>query len=180
MAEQQLDHTLALLARTPPTLDAWLRNLPEIWTHRDEGSGTWSAAGVVGHLVHAERTNWIPRLKTLLQFGVSRPFAAFDRLGHEREIQERSLPALLDEFARLRASSVADVRELDLREADFMRTGTHPAFGSVTLHQLLAAWAVHDLTHIHQISRVLAHQYRQAVGPWSEYLGVLKTRQPRT
>jgi hypothetical protein len=174
MPEQQLDYTLALLARTPSTLDAWLRDLPEMWTHLDEGPGTWTAIGVVGHLVHAERTNWIPRLKTLLQFGELQPFAPFDRLGHERDVQERSLAALLGEFTRLRAASLAEIRELNLRDTDFTRTGSHPAFGSVTLAQLLAAWAVHDLTHIHQISRVLAHQYREAVGPWSEYLGVLK------
>lgn len=178
MPEPHLDHTLTLLARTPSTLDAWLRDLPGMWTHRDEGPHTWSAVGVVGHLVHAERTNWIPRLKTLLQFGESRLFEPFDRLGHEREIQERPLGALLEEFARLRAASLREVRELNLRDADFTQTGTHPAFGPVTLAQLLAAWAVHDLTHIHQISRVLAHQYREAVGPWSEYLGVLKSRQP--
>jgi uncharacterized damage-inducible protein DinB len=178
MPEQQLDHTLSLLARTPATLNAWLRDLPDIWTHRDEGPDTWNAVGVVGHLVHAERTNWIPRLKTLLQFGASRPFEPFDRLGHEREMQERSLAALLEEFARLRHASLAEVRELNLRDADFTRTGTHPAFGPVTLAQLLAAWVVHDLTHIHQISRVLAHQYREAVGPWGEYLDVLKSRQP--
>ena len=178
MREQQLEHTFALLARTPSTLDAWLRDLPDMWTHRDEGPGTWNATGVVGHLVHAERTNWIPRLKTLLQFGESRPFEAFDRLGHERETRERSLAALLEEFARLRAASLAEVRELNLGRADFTRTGTHPAFGPVMLAQLLAAWAVHDLTHIHQISRVLAHQYREAVGPWSEYLGVLKALAP--
>ena len=178
MPEPQLDHTLGLLARTPSTVDAWLRDLPDMWTHRDEGPGTWSVIGVMGHLVHAERTNWMPRLRTLLQFGASRPFEPFDRLGHEREMQEGSLAALLEEFGRLRTASLAEVRELNLRDADFTRTGTHPAFGPVTLAQLLAAWAVHDLTHIHQISRVLAHQYRAAVGPWSEYLGVLKSRQP--
>jgi hypothetical protein len=141
---------------------------------RSEGDKTWTAFDVVGHLIHADRTDWIPRAKTILQFGDSRPFAAFDRLGHLRESEGKSLRQLLDEFARVRAGSVTELRNLNLLPEDLERRGLHPALGTVTLSQLLATWAAHDLTHLHQISRIMAHQYRKAVGPFSAYLGVLQ------
>ena len=172
--EHNLSETIALLIRTPAALNALLRDLPETWTHRNEGESTWSVFGIVGHLIHAERTDWIPRAKFLLQFGETLPFPPFDRLGHVRESQGKSLPQLLDEFARVRSESLGQLRGLNLQPEDLPRRGCHPAFGSVTLAQLLATWAAHDLTHLHQISRVMAHQYSQAVGPWSAYLGVLR------
>ena len=171
--EQNLEHTIALLARTPATLDALLRDLPESWTLGDEGEGTWSPREVVGHLVFNERTDWMPRLRRVLESGESRAFEPFDRAGHKVEMQGKTLPELLDELARARAESLRELRALDLRQEDLARSGRHPAFGRVTLSQLLAAWVAHDLTHLHQVSRALAHQYRQAVGPWSRYLGVL-------
>ena len=169
-----LDHTIALLSRTPAALDALLRGLPEALTLSNEGEKTWTAFDVVAHLIHAERTDWIPRAKTILQFGDTQPFAPFDRLGHLRESQGKSLGELLDEFARVRAENVAELRKLNLQPKDLARPGRHPALGVVTLSELLATWAAHDLTHLHQISRILAHQYRDAVGPFSEYLGVLQ------
>lgn len=169
-----LPDTIALLARTPAALNALLRDLPETWTHRNEGENTWSPFDVVGHLIHGERTDWIPRAKLILQFGETRAFDPFDRWGHVRECQGKSLGQLLDEFARLRSQNLAELRALDLQPQDFDRRGTHPSLGAVTLSQLLATWAAHDLTHLHQISRVMAHQYREAVGPWSAYLGVLQ------
>jgi hypothetical protein len=173
MMEHNLPHTISLLARTPAALNALLRDLPETWTLRSEGENTWSAFDVVGHLIHGERTDWIPRARILLEFGETRVFEPFDRHGHVREIQDKSLAQLLDEFARLRSESLGQLRALNLRPEDFDRRGRHPALGVVTLSELLAAWVAHDLTHLHQISRVMAHQYRQAVGPWSAYLGVL-------
>lgn len=172
--QHDLQDTLALLARTPTTLDAFLRNLPETWTHRNEGEKTWSVFDIVGHLIHGERTDWMPRARMILQIGENKAFEPFDRLAQERESQGKSLAELLDEFALLRAQSLDQLRDLNLRPRDLARRGRHPALGVVTLSQLLAAWAVHDLTHLHQISRVMADQSREAVGPWGKYLGVLQ------
>ncbi len=172
--EQSLQDTTALLARTPAALDALLRDLPEAWTMRNEGAGTWSAFDVIGHLIHGERTDWLPRAKMILQFGETRAFEPFDRRGQERESAGKSLAQLLDEFTRWRSQGLAELRAMNLQPTDLERRGLHPALGNVTLAQLLATWAVHDLTHLHQISRVMAHQYDAAVGPWHAYLGVLK------
>jgi hypothetical protein len=171
--EQNLENTISLLARTPTALNALLRDLPEAWTIRNEGENTWSVFDVIGHLIHGERTDWMPRAKIILQFGEEQPFEPFDRLAQMRESEGKSLPQLLDEFAAVRSQNVTGLRALNLQAADLARRGRHPALGAVTLAQLLATWATHDLTHLHQISRVMAHQYRDAVGPWREYLGVL-------
>jgi len=172
--QHDLQHTVALLTRTPATLNTLLRDLPQIWTHQNEGENTWGAFDVVGHLIHCEHTDWLPRVKLLLQFGESQTFAPFDRLGHQRAVQGKSLGQLLDEFAHLRTKNLDELRALNLQPADLERRGQHPVFGSVSLSALLATWAAHDLTHLHQISRVMAHQYRETVGPWSAYLGVLQ------
>ena len=172
--EFKLDQTIALLERTPGTLSALLRDLPGAWTLSKEGGTTWSAFDVVGHLIHGDRTDWVPRAKWILQYGESQPFEPFDRLGQVQASAGKSLPALLDEFATARSESLRELRGLRLAAADFERRGLHPALAAVTMSQLLATWAVHDLSHLHQISRTLAHQYREAVGPWSVYLGVLQ------
>ena len=172
--EHNLQHTISLLTRTPVALNALLRDLPETWTFRNEGENTWSAFDVVGHLIHGERTDWMPRARMVLQVGETRTFESFDRWGHLRESQGKSLGQLLDEFARLRSENLGYLRALKLRQEDLDLRGRHPSFGVVTLSELLATWAAHDLTHLHQISRVMAHQYRKAVGPWSTNLGVLK------
>lgn len=171
--EQNLQHTIALLTRTPAALNALLRDLPQALTSSNEGGNTWNAFDVVGHLVYAERADWMPRVKMILQFGESKTFEPFDRLGQVRQSQGKSLAQLLDEFARLHSMNLEELRALNLREPDLERRGRHPSLGAVTLSQLLATWAGHDLTHLHQLSRILAHQYREAVGPWSAYLGVL-------
>lgn len=168
-----LDHTLALLRRTPAVLDALLRDLPDEWTLANEGRDTWTATDIVGHLIHGERTDWMPRVKTILEHGETRTFEPFDRLAQERESRPRSLGEWLDEFAALRSANLSALGALHLEPSDLERAGRHPTFGTVTLSQLLATWATHDLTHLHQISRVMAHQYRDAVGPWSAFLGVL-------
>lgn len=170
---QNLPDTISLLARTPAALDALLRDLPETWTLRNEGDNTWTAFDVVGHLIHTERTAWMPRLRIVLQFGDSRTFDPVDRFAQMEESRGKQLSQLLDEFARLRSESLAELRALNLRPEDLDRRGRHPSLGAVALSQVLAAWAGHDLTHLHQVSRILAHQYRDAVGPWSAYLGVL-------
>lgn len=171
--EQDLENTIALLARTPAALNAFLRDLPEPWTFRNEGDKTWTAFDVIGHLIHGERTDWMPRARMILEFGESRAFEPFDRLAQVRESQGKPLGQLLDEFARLRTENLLELRRLNLRPQDLQRRGRHPALGVVTLSELLATWAAHDLTHLHQISRIMAHQYREAVGPWRAYLGVL-------
>jgi hypothetical protein len=174
MMEHNLQHTISLLSRTPAALDALLRDLPETWTFRNEGENTWSAFDVVSHLIHGERTDWMQRARIVLQFGETQTFEPFDRRGLVRESQGKSMGQLLDEFARLRSENLGELRALNLRQEDLELRGRHPALGVVTLSELLATWAAHDLTHLHQISRVMAHQYREAVGPWSSYLGVLQ------
>jgi len=169
----QLQDTIALLERTPATLNVLLRDLPESWTRSNEGEKTWSAFEVVGHLIHGERADWVPRVKTILEFGDTKAFVPFDRWGHEREVQGKSIAQLLDEFARVRSENLAELRKLNLQSADFERRGKHPSLGPVTMSQLLATWVGHDLTHLHQISRIMAHQYAEAVGPWNQYLGVM-------
>lgn len=171
--QHDLQQTILLLARTPAALDALLRDLPEAWTARNEGEQTWSVFDVIGHLLHGERTDWMPRVRTVLQSGETKPFESFDRLAQQRESQGKSLGQLLGEFARAREDNLAQLRALNLSPQDLERRGRHPALGVVTLSELLATWAGHDLTHLHQISRVMAYQYRDLVGPWSRYLGVL-------
>ncbi len=172
--KHNLQHTISLLTRTPAALNALLRDLPEAWTSQNEGQDTWSPFEIVGHLIHGERTDWMPRAKRILQEGEARPFDPFDRWAQQRESQGKSLGHLLDEFSRLRSDNLVGLRALNLRPEDLERRGRHPALGVVTLSQLLATWAAHDLTHLHQLSRVMAHQYHEAVGPWSKYLGVMQ------
>jgi hypothetical protein len=172
--EHNLADTISLLTRTPAALNALLRDLPETWTFRNEGENTWSAFDVIGHLIHGERTDWMPRARMILLFGATQSFEPFDRWGQERETQGKSLGQLLDEFGRLRSQNLSELSSMNLRREDLARLGRHPALGAVTLSELLSTWAVHDLTHLHQISRIMANQYREAVGPWSAYLGVLQ------
>lgn len=169
-----LTDTLALLERTPATLSALLRGLPEEWTHRNEGEATFTVVDVVGHLIYGDKVDWLPRARIILEHGDTRPFDPFDRWGHVELCRGKSLPQLLDEFAKIRATRLDELRLLDLQREQLERKGRHPALGAVTLSQLLSTWAAHDLTHIHQISRILAHQYRDAVGPWSAFLGVMR------
>ena len=171
---QNLGDTIALLVRTPRVLDAWLRDLPDSWTRATEGGDTWSAVDIVGHLIDGERHDWLSRVRMILDYGESRTFEPFVRGGHVRETAGRTLPQLLDEFSRVRGASVDALRALNLQPSDLDRKGRHPVFGPVTLSQLLATWPAHDLTHLHQISRTMAVQYREVVGPWTAYLGVMQ------
>ena len=172
--EFNLADTIALLGRTPTALNVLLCGLPEIWTQSNEGGDTWTAFDVVGHLIHADRTDWMPRVRLILETGEACPFDPFDRFAQIKQNEGKSLEELLNEFGRVRTENLASLRLLNLQQEDLARHGKHPALGTVTLAQLLATWAVHDLNHLHQITRVMAHQYRGDVGPWSAYLGVLQ------
>src|SRR5688500_1455701 len=163
----------AVLERTPVTLREMLAGLPSSWVDADEGPETWSPYVVVGHLVHGERTDWIPRARIILEKGANRRFEPYDRFAQFRESKGKSLAELLDELATLRAENLTVLRGWRLTDEHLALEGDHPAFGAATLRQLLATWVVHDLGHIVQISRVMAKQYRGAVGPWREYLKVV-------
>jgi hypothetical protein len=174
MNQFNLAEVTAILSRTPAALDALLRGLPDTWTHSNEGGSSWSPFDIVGHLIEGERTDWMVRARIILENGEARAFDPFDRFAQERESRGKSLEQLLDEFATVRKENLAALRAMNLQPEDLQRRGLHPELGVVTLAQLLATWTVHDFTHLHQLSRVMAHQYRDAVGPWSAYLGVLK------
>jgi hypothetical protein len=168
----QLADATALLGRTPAVLTTLLSGLPDEWLHRTDGPGTWSAYDIAGHLLHGDSTNWLPRIRSVLEHGTGRTFAPFDRvamLGWERE----EPAARLSRFETVRAGSLAELAALDLAPADLGRTGAHPEFGEVTITQLLAAWVAHDLTHLAQVGEVLARRYRDTVGPYRKYMPAL-------
>jgi hypothetical protein len=169
-----LEECLAVLTRTPAALDALLRDLPEVWTTATEGPGTWSPYVIIGHLIHAEKVDWMPRLTIILEHGTNRPFEPFDREAQFTQSNGKTLPALLDEFRDLRRDSVSRLRAMNLTAEQLERNGRHPALGLVTARQLVATWIAHDLGHTLQISRVMARRYRSEVGPWAEYLSVMK------
>lgn len=171
-----LDEAVAVLERTPASLTALLAGLPGTWVRATEGEGTWSPYDVVGHLVHGERVNWLPRARRILA-GEAGPFEPFDREAMFRDSEGRSLAELLAGFEALRRGNLAELRSWDLGPADLDRTGRHPALGEVRLGQLLATWVVHDLTHVGQIARTMAKAYRRPVGPWSGYLSILRDRE---
>ena len=172
-----VDEAVAILARTPAALDGLLRGLPDTWTTANEGDNTWSPFDVVGHLIHGERTDWIPRARIILADGEARAFDKFDRFAQFAVSKDRSLPALLDEFASLRRQNLDELRALKLTEDDLERRGKHPELGIVTLRQLLSTWVAHDLDHVVQIARVLATQYSDEVGPWRAYLRIISGQQ---
>ena len=165
-----LDRAMEILARTPPTLDALLRDLSPAWTSHNEGGEMWSPFDVVGHLIHGERTDWIPRAEIVLEKGETQPFEPFDRFAQFEVSTGRTLEELLDTFAALRVENLQALRDLRLEPSDYERAGHHPEFGRVTMRQLLSTWVVHDLSHIRQIARVMARQYATSVGPWRAYL----------
>ena len=165
--------SIAVLERTPATLRTMLDGLPAAWTDADEGPDTWSPYVIVGHVVHGERADWIPRAKIILAQGTRRRFDSFDRLAQFRESEGKSLSQLLGEFAALRQANLATLAEWKLTDRELSLEGEHPEFGLVTLRQLLATGVVHDLGHIAQIARVMAKQYRSEIGPWRAYLPVV-------
>lgn len=163
----------AILARTPGTLRAMLSGLPSEWTDATEGPETWSPYDIVGHLIHGERTDWIPRARIILEQGADRRFTPYDRFAQFRESQGKTLTDLLDEFEKLRRWNLDTLAGWELTDAQLALDGEHPEFGPVTLRQLLATWVVHDLGHIAQVARVMARQYREPIGPWRAYLPIV-------
>jgi len=171
-----VDDAVAILERTPASLSALLEGLPKMWVTATEGNGTWSPYDVIGHLIHGERTDWIPRARHILA-GETRPFEPFDRTAQFTESQDKNLGELLANFADLRRENVAALVRMNLTDDDLDRAGLHPELGAVTLGQLLATWVVHDLDHIAQVARTMAKMYTEATGPWSAYLSILRDRQ---
>lgn len=169
----QLSEAISALERTPAVFRALLAGLPEAWVTADEGPNTFSPFDNVGHLIHGERTDWIPRVLTVLAQGEHRRFERFDRFAQIHESKGKSMADLLDEFARLRADNLVTLRELNILPEQLSREGEHPELGVVTLRQLLATWVAHDLAHIAQTTRVMAKRYRDDVGPWREYLPIM-------
>jgi hypothetical protein len=165
-----------LLQRTPVVLTAVLYDLPERLLTSNEGDGTWSPFDVLGHLIHGEKTDWIPRTRMILEHGESRPFDPFDREAMFQSSKGKSIDSLLKEFSDLRKENLLKLQEMNLTSEDLGRKGTHPALGTVTLGQLLATWVVHDLDHTAQILRVISKQHDSLVGPWKEYLRILSNR----
>ena len=167
------EDAIAVLERTPAALRGMLAGLPDRWLLASEGPDTFSPRDVIGHLIHGEETDWIPRMRIVLDHGESVPFTPFDRFAFRTASVGHTTDALLDRFAQLRADNLRALRALALDEAALARTGMHPGLGRVTLAQLFAAWVVHDLGHVKQVARVMARQYTAAVGPWREYLTIL-------
>jgi hypothetical protein len=168
---------VAILVRTPATLDALLRDLPEGWITAHEGGDTWSPFDVIGHLIHGERTDWIPRARIILEHGEARAFDTFDRFAQFADSKGKTLAELLDDFAALRLDNLHALTAMRLTDADLDRRGRHPQLGVVTLRQLLATWVAHDLDHLVQVSRAIARQYSDEVGPWRAYLRIISGTQ---
>jgi hypothetical protein len=172
-----LEEAIPILERTPRTLDAMLRGLPTAWLECNEGGDTFSPYDVVGHLIHGEKTDWMPRARMILETGDARPFEPFDRFAQNEASRGKRLDELLDEFARLRAGNIAALKALKLAPSDLDRRGKHPTLGSVTMRQLLATWVAHDLDHMVQVARVIARQYTDEVGPWTAHLRIISGSQ---
>lgn len=153
-----------------------LSGLDSGWVMNNEGAETWSPYDIVGHLIHGEDTDWIPRAQIILEEGIDQPFEPYDRFAQEERFEDWKLEDLLDLFEKRRAENLEALEALNLDEADLGKKGVHPAFGEVTLQELLATWAVHDLSHINQISRVMAKNYKDEVGPWREYISIMKDK----
>jgi len=168
-----LETAIAILERTPLTLKTWLPGLPDEWIYGNEGEHSWSPYDIVGHFVHGERTDWIPRAEIILSDIGDKKFKTFNRFAQFEESQGKTLDELLEIFAKLRSANISRLQGFNLDPADFDRTGIHPELGTVTLGQLIATWTAHDLNHLSHIAEVMARQYREAVGPWRAYLDIL-------
>lgn len=167
--------SIEILSRTPSTLEALLNGLSTPWLMNNEGENTWSPYDIVGHLIHGEKTDWMPRAKIILSKLEDKTFVPFDRFAQLNEDQEQPIEELLKEFRALRTENLIELKALSIDDAQLSKTGIHPELGQVRLKELLSTWVVHDLGHISQISRVMAKQYKTEVGPWKAYLGILKS-----
>lgn len=169
-----IEDAIAILTATPGTLKMWLGGLRDVWTESGDDENDWKPFDVVGHLIHGEKTDWISRARSILEHGEKRSFEPFDRRAQFEHSRGKALDELLDEFAQLRTENLRVLRSWDLREEQFDLVGMHPALGPTTLRQLISTWVVHDLNHIKQIAASMAKRYDQEVGPWKEYLSILK------
>jgi hypothetical protein len=169
-----MDRTLEILKQTPDTLISLTAGLSEFWTHNNEGSDTWSVFDVVGHLLHGDKTDWLLRTKIILSDSEDKRFEPFNRFAQLETSKGRTLSELLQEFKLVRTDNIQQLVSMAITTNDLSKTGIHPTFGPVTLSQLLSTWAIHDLDHLAQISRIMSKQYREETGPWIEYLKILK------
>lgn len=169
-----LNESITILQRTPTTLQELLLGLPDAWLTTNEGPNTWSPYDIVGHLIHADRTDWMTRAEMILSESANKHFPPFDRFAQFENSKGKSLEQLLDEFYQLRQEKIVQLLAKNLTEADLNKVGFHPEFGKVTLRELLATWVAHDLGHLAQIARVMAKQYKESVGPWKNYLPILE------
>lgn len=172
--EFSINQSVELLQRTPDTLFSLLSGLSEKWTHQNEGNDTWSPYDIVGHLIHGEKTDWISRMRIIFSDAPDKTFVPFDRFAQFEASQGKTLTELLQEFKSLRIKNLEELTATNINVDQLKLEGIHPDFGTVTLSELLATWVVHDLNHLAQISRVMAYQYKDAVGPWRTYLTILK------
>ena len=170
-----LDKSIEILERTPLVIETMLQGVSDEWIQANEGADTWSPYDIVGHYIHGEKTDWIPRLELILSDAPNKKFEPFDRFAQSRDSQGKSLQQLLNEFKAMRQTSLLKLKSKNLTDRDFVRKGIHPVFGEVTVAQLLATWVAHDLNHIAQIARVMAKQYKAEVGPWIQYLRILQS-----
>jgi hypothetical protein len=170
-----LEKSIEILERTPAVLSTMLQGIAPNWTSNNEGKDTWSVYDIIGHLIHGEKTDWVPRAKIILSQNTNKSFEVFDRFAQFEESKEKSLTELLDEFVKLRKENVDWLRSAKITDEELEKKGIHPAFGEVSLSQLLATWTVHDLNHMAQIARVMSKQYQSAVGPWTAYLKILQS-----
>jgi len=168
-----LNQAISVLERTPGVLKQLLDNLSQEWTHKNEGKDTWSPYDVLGHLVHGEKTDWMPRLEIVLSDSENNTFEPYDRFAQFKMSKGKSLGNLLDEFERLRKQNLRNLKSKFLMSNDLTKEGIHPGLGPVTLNHMLSAWVVHDLGHIAQVSRVMAKQYKEEIGPWTQYLTIV-------
>lgn len=171
--EYKLEQAKDVLMRTPATLNSLLRDLPDAWIVSNEGPDTWSPFDVVGHLIHGEETDWIPRARIILADGENSLFVPFDRFAMFEKSKGKSMGDLLEMFERLRGENLRELEQMNLTPELLSKRGKHPELGIVTLSELLATWVVHDLGHIAQVVRVMSKQYGDAVGPWRVYLSIL-------
>jgi uncharacterized damage-inducible protein DinB len=169
-----IDKSIEILERTPAVLTGLLSGIDDDWTMNNEGPETFSPYDVLGHLIHGEKTDWTERAKLVLEFGNSKPFVPWNRFAQFEESKGKTLQQLLEEFTRVRKDNLQWFKSLGLSEADLDKTGIHPVLGEVTLRNLLATWVVHDLTHIAQVTRVMAKQYKDEIGPWTEFFRILQ------
>ena len=176
MMHFDLEDAIKILSQTPATIRSLVMGLQDSWLHADEGPDTWAPQSVVAHLIYGEQTDWIPRMQIILDPTADKHFIPFDREGHFPLAKERNIEALLVQFDQLRKENLQILIASHITSDDLKKTGIHPAFGPVSLQQLLAAWVVHDMTHVSQIARIIARQYQEEVGPWKEYMGILNWR----